>query len=147
MAMYPMYPEQLPETVDARARDIAAAFQRDRFATKRELNALSQLAAEASRIFPPDFASIDPAQCEIRVRGLTVYKYDHTKKTSISVVFRPRRYSQDGVNISFVISIYVINNNYSIISLNPRTCAHRAHKSLHTVPFSPANLLTETSGQ
>lgn len=72
MAMYPMYPEQLPEAVDARARDVAGAFQRDRFATKRELNVLSQVAAEASRIFPPDFASIDPAQCEIRVSGWCV---------------------------------------------------------------------------
>jgi hypothetical protein len=78
-----MYPEQLSDAVDARARDIAAAFQRDRFATKRELNVLSQVAAEAARIFPPDFASIDPALCESRVSYKRQYKLNNREEMRI----------------------------------------------------------------
>ena len=46
---------------------VAAAFQKERFATKRELNTLSQITAEASRIFPPDYASVRPEDVERKV--------------------------------------------------------------------------------
>jgi hypothetical protein len=37
---------------------MAKIFQKERFATKRELNSLSRLAADAAQIFPPDFVSV-----------------------------------------------------------------------------------------
>jgi hypothetical protein len=46
--------------VGLRSREIALSFQKERFATKRELNNLSRLAADASQIFPPDFVSATP---------------------------------------------------------------------------------------
>ena len=46
---------------------MAAAFQKERFATKRELNTLSQITAEAAKIFPPDYASVFPAVVEKKV--------------------------------------------------------------------------------
>lgn len=46
--------------VKQKAVDVSAKFQSDRFATKRELTTMSRLAAEAAKIFPPDFASVDP---------------------------------------------------------------------------------------
>lgn len=55
--MYQIYPEQLPIEVEKRGREIAKGFQKDRFATKRELNLLSRLTADSSQIFPPDFVS------------------------------------------------------------------------------------------
>jgi hypothetical protein len=76
-AMVQIYPEQVPADVrqpppsrlllhvshtvcpqvDVRGRLIAKIFEKERFATKRELNSLSRLAAEAAQIFPPDFVS------------------------------------------------------------------------------------------
>lgn len=56
-AMGQLYPEQLPDEVASRGREIAKCFQKERFATKRELNSLSRLAADAVQIFPPDFVS------------------------------------------------------------------------------------------
>ena len=76
--MYQLYPEQIPSEVrivlrnqklyslflfllliqiEKRGREIAKGFQKDRFATKRELNLLSRLIADANQIFPPDFVS------------------------------------------------------------------------------------------
>lgn len=43
--------------MEQRAREVAKAFQKERFATKRELNNLSRLAVDASQVFPPDFVS------------------------------------------------------------------------------------------
>ena len=41
------------------AEEIAKFFQIERFATKTELTKMSQLTAECSKIFPPDFVSIN----------------------------------------------------------------------------------------
>ena len=60
----------------AKAYEVAAVFQKERFATKRELNSLSQIAADATKIFPPDFLSVDPAKIQAKVRT-DVLTYDH----------------------------------------------------------------------
>ena len=74
-AMMQLYPEQLPPDIQRRARAIAFAFQKERFATKRELNLLSQVTAEVSKIFPPDFASAlpDAIESRVRVRSVRIY--------------------------------------------------------------------------
>jgi len=59
-AMMGIYPEQKPEVIKQKATEVARAFQVERFATKRELNSLSQLCAEATKILPPDFPSVNP---------------------------------------------------------------------------------------
>jgi hypothetical protein len=51
----------------AKAYEVAAVFQKERFATKRELNSLSQIAADATKIFPPDFLSVDPVKIQAKV--------------------------------------------------------------------------------
>lgn len=56
-AMGQLYPEQLPNEVASRGREIAKSFAKERFATKRELNSLTRLAVDSSQIFPPDFVS------------------------------------------------------------------------------------------
>ena len=73
--MMQLYPEQLPPDIQRRARAIAFAFQKERFATKRELNLLSQVTAEVSKIFPPDFASAlpDAIESRVRVRSVRIY--------------------------------------------------------------------------
>jgi hypothetical protein len=58
-AMAQLYPEQVPAAVKDKAREVAAAFQVERFATKKELTKMSQLTAECAKVFPPDFASVD----------------------------------------------------------------------------------------
>jgi len=58
-AMTQLYPEQLTEDVKKKAIEIASSFQLERFATKKELTRMTQLTAECSKIFPPDFASVD----------------------------------------------------------------------------------------
>lgn len=45
--------------VKQKAAEIAILLQVERFATKKELTRMTQLTAECSKIFPPDFASID----------------------------------------------------------------------------------------
>jgi hypothetical protein len=74
VAMLQMYPEQLPADILAKARTVAFAFQKDRFATKRELNTLSQIIAEVSRIFPPDYASVRPETIERKAKELFARK-------------------------------------------------------------------------
>ena len=59
-AMSQLYPEQEPALVAERARDIAKLYQKERFANKKELNNMSQITAESSNIFPPDFVSATP---------------------------------------------------------------------------------------
>jgi hypothetical protein len=54
----------------AKAYEVAAVFQKERFATKRELNSLSQVAADATKIFPPDFLSVDPVKIQAKVSYL-----------------------------------------------------------------------------
>jgi len=61
-ALSQLYPEQKPEQLKATAAEIAAAFQVERFATKKELTNMSQLTADCGKIFPPDFASVNCAQ-------------------------------------------------------------------------------------
>ena len=41
-----------------KAREISKLFQKERFATKRELNSISQIIADSSKIFPPDYVSL-----------------------------------------------------------------------------------------
>lgn len=57
-----LYPEQETAVVKEKARQVAAYFQIERFATKRELTKLSQMTAECAKVFPPDFASADPEE-------------------------------------------------------------------------------------
>ena len=59
-AMAQLYPEQEPHLLSERAEDISKIYRKERFATKKELNSLSQITAEASSIFPPDFISATP---------------------------------------------------------------------------------------
>ena len=59
-AMSSLYPEQVPELLRERALEIAKMYQKERFATKKELNSMSQIMAEASNLFPPDFVSATP---------------------------------------------------------------------------------------
>lgn len=61
-AMSQLYPEQLPAAVLEKASETARLLQIARFATKKELVKMSQLTADCSKIFPPDFASVDPVQ-------------------------------------------------------------------------------------
>jgi hypothetical protein len=91
-AMAQLYPEQIPYDVSAtcpagaviylivlfmqveqRAREVAKAFQKERFATKRELNNLSRLAVDASQVFPPDFVSCNGPDVAVQVRIMLVY--------------------------------------------------------------------------
>jgi len=59
-AMGQLYPEQQPSAVQETAGEVAKYFQIERFATKKELTKMSQLTAECAKVFPPDFASVDP---------------------------------------------------------------------------------------
>lgn len=44
------------------AREIATYFQKERFATKKELLRMTQLTADVSKVFPPDYASVVPKE-------------------------------------------------------------------------------------
>lgn len=57
-AMGQLYPEQKPELIKEKAELVAKSFQIERFATKKELEKMSQLTAECAKVFPPDFANI-----------------------------------------------------------------------------------------
>ena len=61
-SMTGLYPEQKPEDIEKAGRVVAAAFATERFATKKECERLTQVAAEASKLFPPDFPSINPPE-------------------------------------------------------------------------------------
>ena len=60
-AMTGLYPEQLPALIQEKGREVAKLLQLKRFATKTELVRMSQLTGEATKLFPPDFASLEPA--------------------------------------------------------------------------------------
>ena len=47
-------------------------FQQERFATKRELNSLSQLAADPLKVFPPDFTEVKPSDVATKVMCVCV---------------------------------------------------------------------------
>lgn len=57
-AMGQLYPEQLPSAVFEKACEVASGLQVERFATKKELTLMSQLTADCSKVFPPDFVSV-----------------------------------------------------------------------------------------
>ena len=59
-AMMGLYPEQKPADLALKGREVAAAFARERFATKKELERLTQVSAEAAKLFPSDYPSIVP---------------------------------------------------------------------------------------
>ena len=72
-AMLQLYPEQELPTVREKARQVAVAFQLERFATKKELTKMSQVTAECAKVFPPDFASVDPDEV-IRQAQLIIFQ-------------------------------------------------------------------------
>lgn len=49
---------------------IAKLFQRERFATKRELNTISQIVADSTKVFPPDFISLTPEYVSTAAQAL-----------------------------------------------------------------------------
>lgn len=59
-AMTSLYPEQKPSDLNDKGKEVAAAFARTRFATKKELERLTQVSAEAGKLFPSAFPEIDP---------------------------------------------------------------------------------------
>lgn len=81
-----LYPEQPPQQVRqpsglisfmyacmfiqlrAKAEEVSMIYRVERFATKKELNQLAQLAAESGKIFPTDFASVNSAAILAKVR-------------------------------------------------------------------------------
>lgn len=65
--MTQLYPEQEPIVLSERAAEVAKYFAQERFATKRELTNLSRLTADASKLMPPDFASLDPLEVHTQV--------------------------------------------------------------------------------
>lgn len=71
--MLQLYPEQELPTVREKARQVAVAFQLERFATKKELTKMSQVTAECAKVFPPDFASVDPDEV-IRQAQLIIFQ-------------------------------------------------------------------------
>ncbi len=74
-AMMQLYPEQKPDVLQQRTNEVAAAFQIERFATKKELNKLAQITGEAAKLFPPDFASVDPQEVVAQVCLLFSYTF------------------------------------------------------------------------
>lgn len=70
-SMTGLYPEQKPEDIEKAGRYVAAAFATERFATKKECERLTQVAAEASKLYPPDFPSINPE--EIRAAAKVMF--------------------------------------------------------------------------
>lgn len=81
--MCQLYPEQLPDVVKDKARKVAEYFQSERFATKKELTKMSQLSAECAKVFPPDFASVDPEEV---VRAVSNEMKEHTTRPIIITI-------------------------------------------------------------
>ncbi len=59
-SMMGLYPEQKPSDISIKAREVAAVFAVERFATKKELERLTQVSAEAAKLFPAVYVSIIP---------------------------------------------------------------------------------------
>jgi len=57
-----LYPEQTPDSLLTTAREVAGYFQLERFATKKELLRMTQLTADCSKVFPPDYLAIVPEE-------------------------------------------------------------------------------------
>jgi hypothetical protein len=51
-----------------KAREIAAFFQVQRFATEKELLKMTQLIADCSKVFPPDFSAMVNQEVIAKVR-------------------------------------------------------------------------------
>lgn len=51
-----LYPEREPNEVADLAAQVGSLFERDRFATKKELEDMKKLAADASQHFPAEFS-------------------------------------------------------------------------------------------
>lgn len=81
-AMTQLYPEQEPHLLKERAEEISKIYRKERFATKKELNSLSQVTAEASTIFPPDFLSATPEF--VAASANAIFKRTTTAKPSTS---------------------------------------------------------------
>lgn len=101
--MCQLYPEQLPDVVKDKARQVAEYFQSERFATKKELTKMSQLSAECAKVFPPDFASVDPEEV---VRAVSNEMNEHLTRLIIvhydspffDYYYRlPRQYSRNNL--------------------------------------------------
>lgn len=73
-ALGQLYPEQKPELVQEKAAQVALAFQVERFATKKELEKMSQLTAECVKVFPPDFANIGDCQEVLAAARATIFQ-------------------------------------------------------------------------
>ena len=73
-SMTGLYPEQKPEDIEASGRLVAATFATERFATKKECERLTQVAAEASKLFPPDFPSISPLEIKAAAKAMFAAK-------------------------------------------------------------------------
>lgn len=73
-SMTGLYPEQKLEDIEECGRMVAKAFASQRFATKHELERLTQVAAEASKLFPPDFPSIDPEEIKAAAKVMFATK-------------------------------------------------------------------------
>ena len=63
-----VYPDAEPHLVQDLGRRVCVQFQRERFATKKELGELKKLAADASALFPPEFALAEPRQIKQKFR-------------------------------------------------------------------------------
>ena len=60
------------------SREIALFFQTERFATEKELLRMTQLTADSSKVFPPDFAAIVSQEIVTKVKSVLsnfVFKY------------------------------------------------------------------------
>ena len=73
-SMTGLYPEQRPADIEESGRRVAKAFAVQRFATKHELERLTQVAAEAAKLFPPDFPSIDPLEIKAAAKVMFAIK-------------------------------------------------------------------------
>ena len=73
-SMTGLYPEQKLEDIEECGRMVAKAFASQRFATKHELERLTQVAAEASEAIPPDFPSIDPEEIKAAAKVMFATK-------------------------------------------------------------------------
>lgn len=67
-AMMGLFPEQKPADLAEKAIEVAAAFAVERFATKKELERLTQVSAEAAKLFPSDYPSVNPGEIKEAAR-------------------------------------------------------------------------------
>ncbi|GMH48967.1 hypothetical protein TrVE_jg8771 [Triparma verrucosa] len=63
-----IYSDREPPQVVKLTRDVARLFERDRFATEKELEDLKKISADASLLFPAEFDSADPKSIKKQFR-------------------------------------------------------------------------------